>query len=483
MNLSISILIWLQLLPALPGSDAGAPQAPSRPPRLVPYYSDRDCGPVSLAVICRLRNVELSIDELYRMIPLTKKGANAAQLVEAARKLGLNPVPVKCSVPALIEKNIPAIIELKQDHVAVFVGVSPQTGKLLILDLPNKPSYLTAEQLEPQWGGRAILFPPAPGSTVPADQPPRIDVSPKIADLGLLWQGDKALCTFTILNNGPGELHILDVRLSCACTTTELDCNVVSPGDSAVLKVTYDSSGSARESKDVAKQVNIVTNAEPSTHFMEINAKVRPRYVLSPDSVSMNASNYTDLSALTTRIEIRFFDNPKTAVTRAESSAPWLSLKRLPDPDSQSATVLLELAVSALPSAAGRTTAQLLLHTDNTNYPVIAIPVLIDVQGDYEVLPSKVYMGVVEPNSQLTRTFRIRKLFEAKPFSIARIHSDTIPAKPIEQPRDLGNDHSFSVQLTAPQKLGRFSADIVVILSDNQSTRIPVFGFVREKKP
>jgi hypothetical protein len=453
-------------------------------PRLKPFYSQRDCGPVSLAVICKLRNIHVSIEQLYQMIPVGKKGTNAAALVNTAKDLGLNPIAVKCKSKGFIEKNTLAIIELKKGHFAVFVGVNVKTGKLLIIDLPNEPYYLSPVEFEKQWGGRAILFPLLSNHRSNSKHLPQVDVTPKVANLGVIWQGDKAVCSFKIQNTGRSELHIIDVRASCGCMITQLDKKILAPGDSANLKLTYESAGKIQKPKDITKRLHIVTNADPSITFMGIKAKVRPRFVVLPKSISMSGSVYTDLSALTQRIKIQFLDDPKTVLTSIKTSVPWLSIKNCPTPtgniESRNEFITVELNVSSLPSAMGPNVAEALLYTNNSNYPLIRIPVRFNIEGDYEVLPNKIFMGVQEPNKKVARSIRIRRILKDKPFTISTVYSDNLLVKVTEISEAISDEQSFNVQITTPSNLGRFSGDITVVIDNDQNIRIHVFGFTRK---
>ena len=74
-------------------------------------------------------------------------------------------------------------------------------------------------------------------------------------------QGDKKEHTFSLKNNGKSELIIRNVRSSCGCTAVAPSKNVIAPGETAPIKVTFDSRGKrARQSKTVT----VITN-DPKT--------------------------------------------------------------------------------------------------------------------------------------------------------------------------------------------------------------------------
>ena len=90
---------------------------------------------------------------------------------------------------------------------------------------------------------------------------PVADFSEKAHDFGEMKQGDKKEHTFTLKNDGKSELVIRNVRSSCGCTAVAPSKKVIAPGESAPIKVTFDSRGKrGRQSKSVT----VITN-DPKT--------------------------------------------------------------------------------------------------------------------------------------------------------------------------------------------------------------------------
>lgn len=85
--------------------------------------------------------------------------------------------------------------------------------------------------------------------------------SEKSHDFGEMKQGDKMDHTFTLTNNGKSELVIRNVRSSCGCTAVAPAKKVIAPGESAPVKVTFNSQGKrGRQSKSIT----VITN-DPKT--------------------------------------------------------------------------------------------------------------------------------------------------------------------------------------------------------------------------
>ena len=80
-------------------------------------------------------------------------------------------------------------------------------------------------------------------------------------DFGEMKQGDKKEYTFTLTNNGKSELIIRRVRSSCGCTAVAPATKVIAAGETAPVKVTFDSRGKrGRQSKTIT----VITN-DPKT--------------------------------------------------------------------------------------------------------------------------------------------------------------------------------------------------------------------------
>ncbi|WP_346857121.1 DUF1573 domain-containing protein [uncultured Draconibacterium sp.] len=90
---------------------------------------------------------------------------------------------------------------------------------------------------------------------------PVASFEPTTFDFGDMNQGDKKEHTFSLTNNGKTDLLIRRVRSSCGCTAVAPSTKVIAPGETAPIKVTFDSRGKrGRQSKSIT----VITN-DPNT--------------------------------------------------------------------------------------------------------------------------------------------------------------------------------------------------------------------------
>ncbi len=81
----------------------------------------------------------------------------------------------------------------------------------------------------------------------------------------------KVTSDFVLVNDGDSPLMIYAARASCGCTVPHFTSDPIAPGDSAVVKVTYDPTG--RPGK-FSKRVKVETNCDPAQNVLTINGVV-----------------------------------------------------------------------------------------------------------------------------------------------------------------------------------------------------------------
>lgn len=91
-------------------------------------------------------------------------------------------------------------------------------------------------------------------------------------DFGNMKQGEKKDYTFMLSNEGKSDLIIRNVRSSCGCTAVAPSKNVIAPGETAPIKVTFDSRGKrGRQSKSIT----VITNdPKTPTNILRVSCNV-----------------------------------------------------------------------------------------------------------------------------------------------------------------------------------------------------------------
>lgn len=101
---------------------------------------------------------------------------------------------------------------------------------------------------------------------------PVASFSDKAYDFGEMKQGDKKEHTFTLTNDGKSDLIIRNIRASCGCTAVTPSKKVIGPGESAPIKVTFDSRGKRGRQTN---SITIITNdPKMPTNMLRITGNV-----------------------------------------------------------------------------------------------------------------------------------------------------------------------------------------------------------------
>ncbi|HLF53068.1 DUF1573 domain-containing protein [Flavobacterium sp.] len=108
---------------------------------------------------------------------------------------------------------------------------------------------------------------------VPADgKYPEMTFDKTEHDFGTINTGDKVEYSFNFKNTGEADLIITRAVGSCGCTVPEYPKEAIKPGESAKMKVSFDSKGKHGQQQ---KSVTITTNTEKGIESLLIKASIK----------------------------------------------------------------------------------------------------------------------------------------------------------------------------------------------------------------
>ncbi len=93
-------------------------------------------------------------------------------------------------------------------------------------------------------------------------------------DFGAINEGDIVEHEFSFTNSGDAPLIITSANGSCGCTVPNPPKEPIAPGETASIKVSFNSQGKPGNQQ---KTVTINANTEPSTTILRISAQVTPK--------------------------------------------------------------------------------------------------------------------------------------------------------------------------------------------------------------
>ncbi|MBN2667905.1 MAG: DUF1573 domain-containing protein [Bacteroidales bacterium] len=86
---------------------------------------------------------------------------------------------------------------------------------------------------------------------------PVIEFKENEFEFGTINQGDKKDFKFEFTNKGKTDLYIRKIKTSCGCTATKADSEVIKPGQTSFIDVTFNSRGKSGKQN---KTITIITN-------------------------------------------------------------------------------------------------------------------------------------------------------------------------------------------------------------------------------
>lgn len=124
---------------------------------------------------------------------------------------------------------------------------------------------------------------PTATSTVPATEPNQPDTANLTTiqwldgadkDFGKINEGENLNVSFRFKNTGSKPLVISNVTASCGCTVPETPKKPYAPGETGVIKASFNSAGKPNLQ---SKQVNVFANTNPSMTTLVFRVDVKPK--------------------------------------------------------------------------------------------------------------------------------------------------------------------------------------------------------------
>lgn len=110
--------------------------------------------------------------------------------------------------------------------------------------------------------------------TTAADQKPTMDFNDTLHNFGTMHQDETVEYDFKYTNNGITPLIITSASGSCGCTVPSFSQDPLPPGKSAVMKVTFSSTGKSGHQE---KSITICNNTLRNIQTLYIQADIIPK--------------------------------------------------------------------------------------------------------------------------------------------------------------------------------------------------------------
>lgn len=307
-------------------------------------------------------------------------------------------------------------------------------------------------QVQPGHEGHDHGAPSTPSAPIDPNAPaPKIELSDTVWDFGTVWAGMPAEKEIMIKNTGQGPLNI-SVRTSCGCTQAKKPKDILQPGESDTMKISYSTKKKpGKVSQTVTIQTNDPTNPQAT---IKVEGDVKAVYTAEPGPY-IQFGRLSKTSKDTQKITIK------------NEYPEKLNLKLKEKPEGPFDIELNEIepgmkyelsATSRPPLAMGVVKADVRLETGIELLPEIDISVQGYVQPPVMVNPSQLWIPP-QTSAQTERIIRVTYVTE-KPVNIVGIKcsSDLVKAelqpKNAQMPEGIGSgSHDIRVKLPAGSEI------------------------------
>jgi len=191
-NIRLSLLIVASL--------AVIASSPSRAISQEEVSPENMCGALALTCAARAAGATIDVEDLVDKLPINGKMKSFSDLIDAARQLGLATKVVRWRAGQLRQVNLPCIVRLVPKSgtsgAHYIVLIAAEHGAVRVIDPPQRPIWITDEELFREWDGVALYV--APDAATMTANAPLVPALDERSAIGLTVVGAMILVGFTI---------------------------------------------------------------------------------------------------------------------------------------------------------------------------------------------------------------------------------------------------------------------------------------------
>jgi len=248
----------------------------------------------------------------------------------------------------------------------------------------------------------AVLLQAANAGDAPA-KAPKIEFESLQHDFGQIAQFTPNDHVFTFKNAGTATLKIERVHASCGCTAALASKDSVEPNETGGIKVTFNSQDFSGE---VHKSITVTSN-DPNQKdaILQLKANVIADFVCTPLALDFREIGTANAPA---ELMVKAFSpsGKKFRIIAATPSAEFLKTEII-EPQKPEDPCQIRVTIAGNPPA-GMFNATILVQTDMPAVKPITVSVTGKVLSRTEVVPPKLFFGVVCSGDTVLRDLTVR---------------------------------------------------------------------------
>jgi hypothetical protein len=234
-------------------------------------------------------------------------------------------------------------------------------------------------------------------------------------DFGAVPRGGVVRHPFVLTNRLNVPISILNLRVSCGCTSGTSSASVVQPGQSAIIEAQMDTRNFVGR-KSTTLFVSMMAGNREAEIGLGVSSMILSDVVLNPGVVDFGLVNRGQSPAQT--VSIDRIGKPEWKIVKMTSACKAINAS-LQETQRLNGNVSYVLNVSIKPDApAGVIRDEIRLMTNDPETPSIPVPIGAQIRGELTVTPSTLSLGNVTSASGVQGKFVVRA---SKPFGIAKV--------------------------------------------------------------
>ncbi len=263
------------------------------------------------------------------------------------------------------------------------------------------------------------------GGAAQAQNWPDTLFSERSHDFGMVPRGGVVRHPFVLTNKLNVPISILNLRVSCGCTSGTASASVVQPGKTAIIEAQMDTRNFVGP-KATTLFVSVMAGNQESEIGLGVRSMILSDVVLNPGTIEFGQVSRGQSPSQVLAIDR--IGKPDWKIVKLTSSSKAITAS-LQETQRANGSVGYQLTVALRPDApAGILRDELRLITNDPETPSIPVPIGGQIRGELSATPASLALGSVNSAAAVQGKFVVRA---SKPFAIAKVE---------------GNGEGFSLQ-------------------------------------
>lgn len=302
---------------------------------------------------------------------------------------------------------------------------------------------------------------------------PKLEVSTSLWDFGQKWAGEKAETTITLKNVGDAPLRVEKVKTSCGCTVASVKKELLEPGESEDVKVTYNTNKAV---ETVLQKIHVHSN-DPTSPVMTIEVRGQTRQVVKvSEKQGLNFGSIGRNDAVTKSVEIECVYTEPLALRLKEIASESFDV-RLEEIEAGHRYVLTATTKPPLRDGSNRADVQLLTGVELV--PEVPVRVWGVVQAPIAVTPKTLQVsGQMDKPTQRSLRVTSRRDEPLKVTGVTvsdpAIKAEVLPTPARSAKSSSANVATVRVMLPPPDELPAGGATITITTDDEEYAELVV---------